>query len=210
MFMRSNWVFILLLSLLLSARCGASESSSILVLGDSLSAAFGMELSQSWPSLLQDRLDEHGHKYRVFNSSITGDTTQGGLSRLPRLLSAHNPRFVILELGGNDGLRGLSLSVTHDNLASMIEQSQAIGATVILAGIKIPPNYGRTYTEKFSAIYQSLADQYGVLLIPFILEGIALEPGMMQDDGIHPTAAAQPKLLDNVWSVLGLELEHLQ
>ena len=178
------------------------NESSILVIGDSLSAAFNMQLSEAWPSLLQDRLDEHGHKYRVFNSSITGDTTQGGLSRLPRLLKEVQPSVVILELGGNDGLRGLRLDVTRNNLASMIEQSQQAGAAVILAGIQIPPNYGRSYTQRFSAMYGELAEEYGTLLIPFFLEGIALEPGLMQADGIHPAAAAQPLLLDKVWVLL--------
>jgi acyl-CoA thioesterase-1 len=180
----------------------AAEDATIVILGDSLSAAFGMELSESWPSLLQQRLDEHGHAYRVFNSSITGETTQGGLTRLPRLLEQHEPAVVIVELGGNDGLRGLPLDVTRANLAAMIEQSLAAGARVVLAEMRIPPNYGRTYTEKFNGAYSDLAAEYGVVLLPFVLQDIALEPGMMQDDGIHPTAAAQPLILDQVWSAL--------
>ena len=161
-----------------------------------------MEISESWPSLLQRRLDENGHAYRVFNSSITGDTTQGGLTRLPRLLERHHPAIVFLELGGNDGLRGLPVEVTRNNLASMIEQSRAAGARVILAEMRIPPNYGQTYTEKFNGTYQELAAEEGVVLLPFLLQDIALQPGLMQDDGIHPTAAAQPLILDQVWAVL--------
>lgn len=180
----------------------AAEDATIVILGDSLSAAFGMELSESWPSLLQQRLDENGHAYRVFNSSITGETTQGGLTRLPRLLERHEPAVVIVELGGNDGLRGLPLDVTRANLAAMIEHSLAAGARVVLAEMRIPPNYGRTYTEKFNGAYSDLAAEYGVVLLPFVLQDIALEPGMMQDDGIHPTAAAQPLILDQVWSAL--------
>ena len=161
-----------------------------------------MELSESWPSLLQQRLDQDGHAYRVFNSSIAGETTQGGLTRLPGLLERHRPDIVILELGGNDGLRGLPLEVTRDNLSAMIEQSQASGAGVILAEMRIPPNYGRTYTEKFNGTYADLAARFGVVLLPFLLQDIALQPGMMQADGIHPTAAAQPIILDQVWAVL--------
>ena len=161
-----------------------------------------MELNESWPSLLQQRLDQNGHPYRVFNSSITGETTQGGLTRLPGLLQKYDPEIVIVELGGNDGLRGLPLEVTRSNLSSMIEQSQAAGARVILAEMRIPPNYGRTYTEKFNGTYSDLAGQFDVELLPFLLQDIALEPGMMQEDGIHPTAAAQPLILEQVWSVL--------
>jgi len=179
-----------------------AEEATIIILGDSLSAAYGMELNESWPSLLQQRLDQNGHAYRVFNSSITGETTQGGLTRLPGLLQKHDPEIVIVELGGNDGLRGLPLEVTRSNLSSMIEQSQAAGARVILAEMRIPPNYGRTYTEKFNGTYAELASRFDVEFLPFLLQDIALEPGMMQEDGIHPTAAAQPIILEQVWSVL--------
>ena len=172
---------------------------SIVILGDSLSAAYGMEMSQSWPSLLQQRLIENGYAHRVFNSSIAGDTTQGGATRLPRLLDKNQPEVVILELGGNDGLRGLPIEVTGKNLSSMIEQSQSAGASVILSEMRIPPNYGRTYTEKFNTLYTTLANQYEVSLLPFLLDDIALEPGLMMADGIHPTAEAQPLILEKVW-----------
>jgi acyl-CoA thioesterase-1 len=174
----------------------------IIVLGDSLSAAYGMEINQSWPSLLQEGLSENGYAHRVFNSSITGDTTQGGLARLPRLLEKHQPDIVILELGGNDGLRGLPIEVTGSNLSSMIEQSQSAGSKIILAEMRIPPNYGRSYTEKFNAMFTSLTVQYGITLLPFLMQDIALEPGLMQADGIHPTAQAQPLILEQVWVVL--------
>jgi acyl-CoA thioesterase-1 len=180
----------------------AQAGSAIIVLGDSLSAAYGMEISQSWPSLLQERLTENGYSYRVFNSSITGDTTQGGLARLPRLLDKQQPGIVILELGGNDGMRGLPIEVTRQNLSTMIERSQSAGAAVILAEMRIPPNYGRTYTEKFNSMYTTLTEQYGIALLPFLLQDIALEPGLMQADGIHPTARAQPLILEQVWVIL--------
>jgi acyl-CoA thioesterase-1 len=177
-------------------------SPSIVILGDSLSAAYGMEISQSWPSLLQQRLIENGYTHQVFNSSIAGDTTQGGATRLPRLLDKNQPDVVILELGGNDGLRGLPIEVTGKNLSSMIEQSQSAGAAVILSEMRIPPNYGRTYTEKFNTLYTTLADQYNVSLLPFLLDDIALQPDLMMADGIHPTAKAQPLILDKVWRQL--------
>lgn len=176
--------------------------SAVVILGDSLSAAYGMEIHQSWPSLLQERLIENGYTQRVFNSSITGDTTQSGAARLPRLLKKSQTDVVILELGGNDGMRGLPIEVTENNLSSMIEMSQSAGASVILSEMRIPPNYGRTYTEKFNAMYTELADQYGITLMPFILNDIALQPGLMQSDGIHPTAEAQPLILDKVWQQL--------
>jgi acyl-CoA thioesterase-1 len=179
-----------------------ADSGSILILGDSLSAAYGMEIGEAWPSLLQQRLDENGHTYRVFNSSIAGDTTQSGLTRLPRLLERHRPDIVILELGGNDGLRGLPLAVTRSNLAGMIEQSRAAGARVLLAEMRIPPNYGRSYAEKFNGTYAELSAEYDVVLLPFLLQEIALEPGLMMGDGIHPTAAAQAVILDAVWAEL--------
>jgi acyl-CoA thioesterase-1 len=184
------------------AQPGPVEEPVILILGDSLSAAYGMEISQSWPSLLQERLIQNGYTYRVFNSSITGDTTQGGLARLPRLLDRHSPDLVILELGGNDGLRGLPIEVTRDNLSSMVTRSQGAGAAVILAEMRIPPNYGLSYTEKFNAMYPALAGQYGIIMLPFLLQDIALEDGLMQADGIHPTAQAQPLIVDRVWQVL--------
>ncbi|MDT8321450.1 MAG: arylesterase [Xanthomonadales bacterium] len=193
-----------LLSTMLQA--ADDENPDIVILGDSLSAAYGMEVDQSWPSLLQRRLDEDGYAYRVFNSSITGDTTQSGLNRLPRLLE-REPAVVIIELGGNDGLRGLPLEVTRQNLSSMIRHSQAAGATVLLAEMRLPPNYGATYIERFHRAYGELAREHGAILLPFLLEDIALDPGLMQEDGIHPNAAAQSVILDLVWAVLEPQLQ---
>jgi len=200
----SKIVLVISLFFALTVSPGLADDAEpvILVLGDSLSAAYNMELDQAWPSLLQDRLTEDGYAYRVFNSSIVGDTTQSGLTRLPRLLSDYQPTVVIIELGGNDGLRGLPLGVTRSNLESMIDQSLAIGASVVLAGIHIPPNYGKTYTERFSKMYQELAVEYDVQFIPFLLEGIALDPSLMLEDGIHPTSAAQPLIVDTVLRAL--------
>jgi len=185
------------------ARSGwATDDPVILIVGDSLSAAYGMELNDSWPRLLQNRLTEHGYSYRVFNSSIVGDTTQGGRTRLEQLLSELQPEIVIIELGGNDGLRGLPLEVTQENLQSMIDQSKNTGARVVLTGIRLPPNYGRKYTERFSEMYVSLARETGVEFIPFLLEGVALNSSLMLEDGIHPTAEAQSLVLQNVWQAL--------
>ena len=174
----------------------------MLILGDSLSAGYGMAREQSWVHLLELRLKENGHSYHVLNSSISGDTTQGGLARLPRLLDRYQPEFVILELGANDGLRGIDPGVTRENLKRMIQYSQEINARVLLAGIKLPPNYGVDYLQKFESIYADLADEFGTLLVPFFMDGVALRPDLLQADTIHPNEAGQPVLLDNVWKVL--------
>lgn len=172
---------------------------SILVLGDSLSASYNIELSQGWVQLLQQRLARQGYEHAVVNASISGETTAGGLNRLPRALALHQPALVVVELGGNDGLRGLSLAHIRENLQQIISLSSQAGAAVVLCGIRIPPNYGPDYTEAFARIFEELGQLPGVYPVPFILEGIALEPGMMQADGIHPGADAQARLLDNVW-----------
>lgn len=199
--------FLSLVFCLLAFAAHAAEPRTIVILGDSLSAAYNMEVAESWPSLLKERLEKDGHAYRVFNSSIAGDTTQGGLARLPRLLERQQPAIVIVELGGNDGLRGIPLEVTRGNLERMIELSRVAGARVILAEMRIPPNYGATYAEGFHAMYGELAVAQGVTLLPFLLEEIALQPGMMMDDGIHPAVEAQPVILDAVWAVLEPLLE---
>lgn len=180
----------------------ADEVPMIVVLGDSLSAGYGMDREQSWVHLLGLRLEQHGHNYKILNSSISGDTTQGGLSRLPRLLKRYQPEIVIIELGGNDGLRGINPDVTRSNIESMIQQSQGMNATVLLAGIKLPSNYGTTYLDQFESIYTDLADKYDTLLVPFFMDGVVFEEGYMQADGIHPNEQGQPILLDNVWRVL--------
>lgn len=174
----------------------------VLVVGDSLSAGYGIARIDAWTTLLQERLSEQGFPHRVVNASISGDTTRGGLARLPAALEEHKPGVVVVELGGNDGLRGIPVREIRDNLARMIELSRAAGAEVVLAGVHIPPNYGPRYTEEFHRVYHDLAAEYGTALVPFILDGVALEDGLMQADGLHPTAAGQPVMLDNVWPAL--------
>jgi acyl-CoA thioesterase-1 len=171
----------------------------VLVLGDSLSAGYGLSRSESWTSLLQQRINESGRSYKVVNASISGDTTRGGVARLPRSLKIHQPALVVIELGGNDGLRGIPPEEIRQNLAEMVRLSRESGATVLLTGMLIPPNYGTRYTERFLNAFRQVSEDMGVPLTPFLLEDIALEPGMMQDDGIHPTAAAQPLILDKLW-----------
>lgn len=179
-----------------------SEPPVILVVGNSLSAAHGIPPEQGWVALLKARLREHDHPHRVVNASVSGDTTAGGRTRLPAALDRHCPAIVVLELGGNDGLRGLSLEQMEDNLAAMIVQSQTAGARVLLLGMRIPPNYGPAYTERFHRIYPLLAWRYGTELVPFLLEGVAGNPERMQPDGIHPDAKAQTGMLENVWPTL--------
>ncbi|WP_253452211.1 arylesterase [Halomonas sp. Y3] len=173
-------------------------------MGDSLSAAYGIEADEGWVSLLEARLDE---KARVVNASISGETSGGGASRLPELLGQHAPDIVLLELGGNDGLRGLPPSQFEANMRRMIEASQEAAARVLLLGIDIPPNYGQAYRDAFTGVYHRLADEYDLPLVPFLLEGVALEEHLMQRDGIHPTAEAQPLILENVWPELAALLE---
>jgi len=175
---------------------------TILVLGDSVSAGYGLTSGEGWVALLQARLKAQGYGYRVINASVSGETTTGGLARLPRALSLHRPKIVILELGGNDGLRALPLETSRRNLERMIEASKAAGAEVLLLGMKIPPNYGPRYSQGFEQVFRDLAKRYRLPFEPFFLEKIALAPGMMQADGLHPTAKAQPVMLDTVWPVL--------
>lgn len=179
-----------------------SQAPVILVLGDSLSSGYGVPNAQTWVALLQHRLNKLGYPYRVVNASVSGDTTAGGLARFTSALQRHNPSIVILELGGNDGLRALSLVALRSNLASMIEAARQRNAKIVLAGMRMPPNYGIAYAAAFERIYTELANEYQVALVPFFLEGVATVPNMMQTDGIHPTADAQPVLLENVWQYI--------
>jgi acyl-CoA thioesterase-1 len=204
--MRVILTFLLFLLSLFPVSAPANDAPVIVILGDSLSAGYGMDREESWVELFRTRLREGGYTYAVLNSSISGDTTQGGLSRLPRLLERYQPEIVMIELGGNDGLRGLKPDVTRKNITDMIRYSQAAGARVLLAGIKLPPNYGAAYIEQFESIYADLAAEFDTLLVPFLMDGVVFEPGMMQADGIHPSAEAQPVLLENVWQVLAPEL----
>lgn len=179
----------------------------ILVFGDSLSAAYGIREEQGWVTLLQERLQQQGFAHRVVNASVSGETSSGGLARLPAALQAHAPDLVILELGGNDGLRGLPLGVLENNLQTMVTLSKDAGAEVLLVGIQIPPNYGPRYTEPFAKIFPTLAERESLPLVPFLIDGVAQQPELMQNDGIHPTAEAQGMVLDNVWAILEPLLE---
>ncbi|MBP7546460.1 MAG: arylesterase [Corallincola sp.] len=174
----------------------------LLVLGDSISAGYGLNPEQSWVTLLQQRLSAKGFGYRVVNASISGNTSGDGLGRLPALLASHRPALVIVELGGNDGLRGYPIKTLRHNLSQLITLSREAGAKVLLAGIEIPPNYGKRYSDQFRASFSDVASATDTPLVPFILDGIGTNPELMQRDGIHPTAEAQPKLLDNIWPTL--------
>ena len=175
-----------------------TQAGTILVLGDSISAAYGMDLERGWVALLQQQLSEQQSGWRVVNASISGDTSAGGLQRLPALIARHEPDIVIVELGGNDGLRGYPIAQLRSNLTQMIEISRSQGAGVLLLAMEIPPNFGARYAGLFRDSYAEVARATETALAPFILEGIALDTDLMQADGIHPTASAQPRLLDNV------------
>ncbi len=181
---------------------GETDPPTLLVLGDSLSAGYGIDVEEGWVALLNQRLESRGYPHEVVNASVSGETTEGGLKRLPRLLEAHQPEWVILELGGNDGLRGYPVNEMRDNLKQLIELSREAGARVLMLGMQIPPNYGRRYTDQFAAVYPELAEQLEVDLVPFMLVDVATHRELMQNDGIHPNADAQPTILNNVWPVL--------
>jgi acyl-CoA thioesterase-1 len=188
-----------MLSLAMSAGAQAATSRTIVVLGDSLSSGYGITVQEGWVSLLTQRLASEGYGYKVINASVTGETTQGGVSRLPRVLELHRPEIVIVELGGNDGLRGLPLDASRENLQRMITLARGAGAKVLLVGMMIPPNYGPRYAEEFRDMYGALATRNKIALVPFLLEEVALNPGFMQRDGIHPNARGQPRILENLW-----------
>ena len=175
----------------------------VLVLGDSLSAEHNIASGSGWVSLLQQRLErEPALRREVVNASISGETSAGALTRLPALLHKHRPSVLVIELGGNDALRGLAPAQLAANLERMVALAREAGAQVLLLGIDVPPNYGPAYRQRLRSTYQTLSQREGTGLVPFFLEGVALEPGMMQGDGLHPTAAAQPRLLENVWPAL--------
>ncbi|BCA27859.1 arylesterase [Metapseudomonas otitidis] len=197
--MRAGWMGCCLGLLLLAQEAAAG---TVLVVGDSISAALGLETSQGWVSLLQKKLDSERIDHRVVNASISGDTSAGGAARLPALLGEHKPEVVIIELGGNDGLRGQPPAQLQQNLASMVEQSRQVGAKVLVLGMRLPPNYGKRYTDAFARVFSDVAKEQQVPLVPFFLEGVGGVEGMMQADGIHPAAGAQQKLLENVWPSL--------
>lgn len=183
--------------------CSAAASErTLLVFGDSLSAAYGLRTDQGWVALLQQRLRAQGYGYRVVNASVSGETTDGGRNRLARALLQHRPELVILELGANDGLRGLPVKDARANLAQMIGVIRRTGAKPLLIGIQIPPNYGPQYAGAFAAMYGTLAKEQNVPVVPFLLQGFALDSRFMQADGLHPNAQGQPRALENVWTFL--------
>lgn len=187
------------LTLVLFATSAYSASKTVLVLGDSLSAEYGIARGAGWVTLLEQRIKAEQIDASIVNASISGETTSGGKARLSELLGQHRPSIVVIELGGNDGLRGLPLSAAEANLRAMIQESQKAKAKVLLVGMQIPPNYGRDYAERFSGLYQKLSKEAKVPLVPFLLEGVASRPQLFQADRIHPLAEAQPIMLDNIW-----------
>ncbi len=194
-----------LLALPAAAQAPANDDAprTVLVMGDSLSAAYGLSAAQGWVALTAERIKRTRPGWRVVNASISGETTAGGASRIAAELQRHRPAIVVIELGANDGLRGLSLAQTRTNLDRMIQAARKSGARVMLIGMRIPPNYGPDYTRGFEGNFKALADQYKLPLLPFLLEPIARDRANFQADNLHPVAAAQPKIRDHVWQVLG-------
>jgi len=195
-------ILVLLLLLFSASAQPPPHTPTILVMGDSLSAGFGMAARQGWAALLGEQVRDEFPDWQVVNASISGETSAGGAARIHAAIARHRPSVVVIELGGNDGLRGLPLAALHANLAQMVEAAQAARAHVLLLGMRMPPNLGADYTAGFARTYQQLADDYHTALVPFLLEPIAHEHSAFQDDTIHPTAAAQPRLLDHVWPTL--------
>ena len=192
----------LVFALVTPAGAEVAAPRTVVVLGDSLSAGYGITIQEGWVNLLAQRITSEGYGYKVINASVSGETTQGGLARLPRVLALHKPEVVIIELGGNDGLRGLPLALSRENLRRTIELAHGAKAKVVLVGMLIPPNYGQRYAQEFRDMFTTLADKHSVALVPFLLDRVALEPGLMQKDGIHASAQGQPRMLENVWPKL--------
>jgi len=189
--------------LIVASAAAHAEAPVILVFGDSISAGYGLaRVEQGWVELLKTRLKEQGYGYQVVNASVSGETTAGGLARLPRALDLHHPGIVILELGGNDGLRALPIAQMRANLAQMVTLAGAAGAKVLLLGMRMPPNYGPQYTEQFAMVFSDLAREKKLSVVPFLLTDIALSSSLLQGDDIHPNALGQPVLLENVWPQL--------
>ena len=195
-----------LVVLLITAGAQGAESPTVLIFGDSLSAGYGIDVDQSWATLLQSRLETQGYEHRVVNASISGETTEGGAARIDSALTDFSPDLIILELGGNDGLRGFPPKRMQGNLEQIVARAKASGAAVVLLGIRIPTNYGTRYTEAFEAVYREVAEKFGIQWIEFFMEGVALNDDLLQDDRIHPNAEAQPILLDNAWPVISATL----
>jgi len=193
--------------LLVTANAQATSPPTVLVFGDSLSAGYGIEVDRSWTALLQERLKKLGYEHRVVNASISGETTEGGATRIDAALRNFSPDLIILELGGNDGLRGFPPERMKANLEKIIERSKASGAAVVLLGIRIPTNYGARYTAAFETVYREVADDQEVEWIEFFMEGVAMNDKLLQDDRIHPNTEAQPILLENAWPIISAALD---
>lgn len=179
-----------------------AQAPVVLVLGDSLSAGYGLDREDGWVWLLDQRLRQAGLPHRVVNASVSGDTTAGGLTRLTSLLERHRPAVTVIELGANDGLRGLDVQLIRDNLTALIRQARAVDSRILLTGMRLPPNYGAAYTDKFQGVFQTVGEAEGVALVPDLLKDVAEHWDLMQPDGIHPTAEAQGRILETVWPVL--------
>ncbi len=199
-------IFISSLFLLLTATAAAAESPTIVIFGDSLSAGYGIEVDQSWAALLQARLREQGYEHQVVNASISGETTEGGATRIDVALQDFSPDLIILELGGNDGLRGFPAARIKANLEEIVSRAKATGAAVVLLGIRIPSNYGARYSSEFEGIFRQVSADLDIEWIEFFMEGIAMNDDLLQDDRIHPNAAAQPILLENAWPIISATL----
>ncbi len=199
--------FLALCCLFLASAAQAAGAPTVLIFGDSLSAGYGIDADQSWGALLQRRLEEQGYEHRVVNASISGETTEGGVTQIASAIETFAPELIILELGGNDGLRGFPPARIKANLGAIAERAMASGASVVLLGIRIPTNYGPRYSQAFEAVYADVASELGIAWIEFFMDGIALNDELLQEDRIHPNAAAQPILLDNAWPVIQATLD---
>lgn len=191
---------------MLTANAGSTEPPTVLIFGDSLSAGYGIEVDQSWATLLQTRLNQQGYEHRVINASISGETTEGGATRIESALADFSPELIILELGGNDGLRGFPVERMRANLEKIVLRAKASGAAVVLLGIRIPTNYGQRYSAEFEGVFRQVSESLDVQWIEFFMDGIALNEDLLQADRIHPNAAAQPRLLDNAWPIISATL----
>ncbi|TVO65754.1 arylesterase [Denitromonas ohlonensis] len=191
-----------IIGLLLVLTATLAQAATVLVLGDSLSAGFGLSADQAWPAHLQRKLDALPGKHTVINASVSGETTAGGRARLPQALEAHAPNVVVIELGANDGLRGLPVKLMRENLLAMVDAAEAAGAKVVLVGMRLPPNYGPVYTRLFQNTFAEVAKTRHLAFVPFLLDGFAEDRALFQADGMHPTADAQPRIVDTMWPAL--------
>ena len=201
--------FFTILILFVATVAQADDTPTVLIFGDSLSAGYGLDVDQSWGALLQQRLEEQGYEHRVVNASISGETTEGGVTQIDSAIATFSPDLIILELGGNDGLRGFPPTRIKTNLLAIAKRARASGAGVVLLGIRIPTNYGSRYTQAFEAVYGEVATELGIEWIEFFMEGVALNDELLQEDRIHPNEEAQPILLDNAWPVIRATLDTL-